>query len=630
MTENSIARSTEQERKQEQHQQQLTEKLVACIYRDDLPGMQALCENSHENVDLQKVDRYGRSLLHIASWKGRADIVAFLLSSARTQQQQPQETNSEEKQIGGRVRFVEQECRINKRHRRCPTALLKACRKGHLAVVKCLIDEGECNIEHGNEYGENALHMACQYGHVDIVEYLIDYAGLDALEENHSLEIERNSSPMFYAFRWGHLSVVRFLLEEYPAVDDSRIRQMAMVALDYHHFHIVRWMVTEQNDLWGILESVDSYGTTLLYTACRSRLGHQGRTHQTLNSYSADLLDQGLAPVVQCLLELGACPNGNNTDHDHMPHIWKRPICEACDNGVWRVVKLLVKHGADYESASAEFDPSKRSVTPLQIAVQRGSMEVIRYLVEDLHVDVDTPCVTMNIAGRTALHMAVRTEYSSDTRTNLQRLMTIIRYLVEEAKANIYAQDAQGMTPLHLACHRRDQDCSHPAMEYLLEQDKQQHAKGLCNHSQQLLLLSTDQQGRTPLYLICQSFYGRKEALQWTLDYAQRYDSSGSFLRRLLSVRDKSQGNTVLHMAIQRGPYGHYEMVALLLQYGANLLATNNLGQTCIELLENLPPCTRRIVWEHYWTRLSSLVAMLNTDLSWFTDARCRARKCSN
>ena len=53
------------------------------------------------------------------------------------------------------------------------TPLLYAAKKGHLAIVKALVDAG-ANINAWNTDAETALSLACARGYLDIAKYLIE------------------------------------------------------------------------------------------------------------------------------------------------------------------------------------------------------------------------------------------------------------------------------------------------------------------------------------------------------------------------------------------------------------------------------------------------------------------------
>lgn len=87
------------------------------------------------------------------------------------------------------------------------TWLHMAAKKGHLEIVKFLIEKGIDIDARGGTFDASALNQAAGAGHLEIVEYLIN-AGA---ELDVSLA-KRN--PLFGAIYGGHLEVVKFLIEK--------------------------------------------------------------------------------------------------------------------------------------------------------------------------------------------------------------------------------------------------------------------------------------------------------------------------------------------------------------------------------------------------------------------------------
>ena len=63
------------------------------------------------------------------------------------------------------------------------TPLHSAAKRGKLAIVKCLVEQGHANVNQQDIDGETALHAACQAGfplnHLAVVQYLCEKAGAD-------------------------------------------------------------------------------------------------------------------------------------------------------------------------------------------------------------------------------------------------------------------------------------------------------------------------------------------------------------------------------------------------------------------------------------------------------------------
>ncbi len=87
------------------------------------------------------------------------------------------------------------------------TALMAASTKGHLEIVKYLIDEG-AYINAENEEGYTALMWASSAGHLEIVKYLIS--------KNANMNVKDNNgvTALIAATQKGKLEVVRYLISK--------------------------------------------------------------------------------------------------------------------------------------------------------------------------------------------------------------------------------------------------------------------------------------------------------------------------------------------------------------------------------------------------------------------------------
>ena len=84
-----------------------------------------------------------------------------------------------------------------------------ACRRGHLDVVKYLVNERSIDPLCELNDGLTPLHFACHKGHLEIVKFLVEEKGCNPMY-NHG------EYPTAYACACvgGHLDVVRYLTEE--------------------------------------------------------------------------------------------------------------------------------------------------------------------------------------------------------------------------------------------------------------------------------------------------------------------------------------------------------------------------------------------------------------------------------
>ena len=130
----------------------------------------------------------------------------------------------------------------------------------------------------------------------------------------------------------------------------------------------------------------------------------------------------------------------------------------------------------------------------------------------------------------------------------------ILRILLDNGA--LISSDLYGMTPFHLACMNKDEECA----SLLLEKDS-------------TLVKATDRYGLTALmYHICSKVFDAN-FLKYLLEYGCDIDAQDAF------------GSTALHYAVFQKNVIAYQV---LQQYGANVLLTDREGRTPLELADNL------------------------------------------
>lgn len=75
------------------------------------------------------------------------------------------------------------------------TTLIRAAWKGHVEVVKYLVEMACVSVDAQNQIGNNALIIACEKGDLAIVQFLVEEAGaLLDLENDVSLHVDMRSN----------------------------------------------------------------------------------------------------------------------------------------------------------------------------------------------------------------------------------------------------------------------------------------------------------------------------------------------------------------------------------------------------------------------------------------------------
>jgi len=113
------------------------------------------------------------------------------------------------------------------------TPLHRACRFGHLEIVKLLLTHPHLKPDKGNQAGGSPFFIACQQGHKEVVSVLLRDPRIDP-----SKEIPGGFTPFFYACRHGHTGVASLLLAD-PRIDPHKPASNGATPLVYacHNGH---------------------------------------------------------------------------------------------------------------------------------------------------------------------------------------------------------------------------------------------------------------------------------------------------------------------------------------------------------------------------------------------------------
>lgn len=347
-------------------------------------------------------------------------------------------------------------------------ALVKACSKGHTAVVKRLL-----GYKTENQDGlEDCLRAAAANGHTDVASTLIGLgikvAGSEPLIQAATngyeavvLELLRTKADtgiwessdrteacgraLHSAADSGHLAAVQALLSE--ASCDANISAGSGPVKPLHraatngHASVVKELLKMKADV----EAVDRLGRTSLHRAAleghplvitelldaRANTSPTDRYNQNTPLHLAAFI--GHLEVVSLLLSRGADPDPSNYNRC-------RPLHLAAQNGHNAVVRKLLESGVNEDPV---IDDSKS--TPLHLACLMGHAQVVQSLLE-YGADTGRKIKGAPRDGYTPLHL------SADN-------FEIAKMLVE-AGAPVQAVSEDGNTPMHLSVKAGNKEVS--------------------------------------------------------------------------------------------------------------------------------------------------------------------------
>ena len=140
------------------------------------------------------------------------------------------------------------------------TPLILASQKGHLSIVKKLLQRGVDPLM-TSVSGSNALLQACHFGHTGVVKLLILKGAIIEMANF------KNTTPLMRASQEGHTDVVRLLIEEGANVNRRNNEQMSalMLASQRGHADIVQMLIDSHADI----NAMTAQKSTSLLLACK-------------------------------------------------------------------------------------------------------------------------------------------------------------------------------------------------------------------------------------------------------------------------------------------------------------------------------------------------------------------------
>ncbi|XP_071159000.1 uncharacterized protein [Mytilus edulis] len=215
--------------------------------------------------------------------------------------------------------------------------LMKACKGGHTAIVKMLLDRG-ANFDKCDASDQTPLMKACEHGHAVIVKML----------ENRGADYDKcdntGQSPVMKACKHGHLEIVKMLI--YKGADCNKCNNVGqspvMKACEHGHTEIVKMLISRGADF----NKCENTGQSPVMKACK----------------------HGYFEIVKMLIDKGA-------DYNKCNSLGQSPVMKACEHGHTEIVKMLISRGADFNKCN------NGGQSPLMKACQHGHLEIVKMVI---------------------------------------------------------------------------------------------------------------------------------------------------------------------------------------------------------------------------------------------------------
>lgn len=448
--------------------------LFTACSMEDIETVEYLLQNKKLSIDINYI-KFGETVLYIASKKGNAKLVELLLQynpdinflsktgwTALCFSCKNGDKNSVES-------LIKHKASVNLATRSHLTPLFLSCLHGHIDIIDLLIHH-HAYLDEGDRNGWTPLQISCYIGKVGIVDKLLK--GKVKMERKSHLKINRQKSVRkkkvqnYYKIKQTPLCIACW------QCNDASIQIIMDAGADINQ--------GGTSDCFNsTLDTCDRY--------VKSRLGYyQISSKETFEETTK------LNPLqIACYK--------NNTDIIRLLLMNNAAVNISRPKSI--MTKDVYKH-SQYSDKMHKSVVTSPKVTPLNIAIQKGQIIIIRKLIEH-GANINIPSLT----GCTPMHLAI--EYDKTKCFEIVNLLLERKYNCE---INHYMHGVG--TPLYLACSKNEPkivemlikqkaevnqvgDGGQTALQIACAQGSEDIVKMLLEHGAELH--SEGQQGPSPL-----------------------------------------------------------------------------------------------------------------------------------
>lgn len=288
-------------------------------------------------------NEFKESALTLACYKGHLDMVRFLLEAG-----------------------ADQEHKTDEMH----TALMEASMDGHVEVARLLLDSG-AQVNMPTDSFESPLTLAACGGHVDLAMLLLE-RGANIEEVN-----DEGYTPLMEASREGHDEMAALLLAQGANINaqTEETQETALTLACCGGFlEVADYLLKNGADLeigasTPLMEAAQEGHLELVRFLLENRANVHAQT-QTGDTALTYACENGHTDVAEVLLYYGA-------ELEHESEGGRTPLMKACRAGHICTIKFLINRGADVNRQSTSNDH-----TPLSLACAGGHQAVVELLLK--------------------------------------------------------------------------------------------------------------------------------------------------------------------------------------------------------------------------------------------------------
>ena len=366
------------------------------------------------------------------------------------------------------------------------TLLHSACVCGSKDMVILMMQELECDINAQNNHGDTPLHVACEWGWLEIVQYLLE-------QEDCNVDVlnSHGYSPLTLAIKHNRIKIFELLLTKcsYSSIN-ARTTDTLETPLHFACCNSTEYVLSLLNDdrYSCALDSVDKYGDTPLFNACR--LGSVEIVQQLVvrpdcnRSFVNEITKESPAhiacrnnrlDILKLLLTEGISEPLQDVQ---INCLGKSLLHVACDNDAEEIIDFLINSGICKEFS---MDAVEVMQSPLHVACKRGNVNIVKKLLKSgicKSTDIDRE-------GNTTLHYICSRELVDPE---------MVKIFSQDIETNgmIEKRNVAGDNPLHSTCENNGVQVLHCLSKHLLSLEGINAA-----------LHSTNNNGNNPLHLAC-------------------------------------------------------------------------------------------------------------------------------